>query len=133
MDQKYAISWRNSQKTVLTVDYLAIVDWDDIIAAHLEAVDMIKEIPHEIILFHNGGESPPVPIHFGSVHDQFYNKLPRPPKNLKFIIVLMGNPGVMRPFDAALEVLDKVFYMQKYTHVVSTMAEAERLITKAGF
>ena len=133
MDKKYTIRWYNLQKTVLMVEYIAIVGWDDILEAHNEASNILQEMSHEVILFHNGGESPPASMNVGSIHDQFYNRLPRPPKNLKFVLVLLGNPGVMRPFDASLEVLDKVFFKRKYTYVVGTMAEAEKVIAKAGF
>jgi hypothetical protein len=94
---------------------------------------MIVELPYDVILFHDGGEHNISTTGIGTIHDLLYNKVPRPPQNMKMVIVLSANFSVKKPLEAAVEILDKLFFRRKITHLVSTMAEAERLISKAGF
>ena len=133
MDKNYEISWRNPQMTVLMVTYHADVGWDDIIGANVEALDRIKVLPQEIILFHNAGPYKVKQFGFGVAHDLLYNRLPRPPKNLKFIVTLMSDPAQQKSFYGAAELLDKLFFRRKYAYVVGSLVEAERLIAQAGF
>jgi hypothetical protein len=134
MDKKYEIMWRNPQKTVLLVNYLTDIVWDDIMAATIEAAPMIQEVPHDVILFHNGGQHAVDTTRIGAINDRLYNKIPpRPAKNLKFTIVLIENLEHMKWVEAAVEILDKRFSRPGFVHVVNSMAEAEREISKAGF
>jgi len=134
MEKKYEIMWRNPQKTILQVNYLTDVVWDDIMAANMEAAPMIQEVTHDIILFHNGGQHAVDTTRIGVINDRLYNKIPpRPAKNLKCTIVLIENLEYMRSVKAAMEILDKRFSRPGFAHVVNSMAEAEREISKAGF
>jgi hypothetical protein len=135
MDKKYEIIWRNPEKkNVLVVNYLADPLLDDILKANLEAFALFQNIPHEVILFHNGGKYVVEALGIGSVHDLLYNKLPRrAPDNLKFIIVMVENDRTRRLMGAAMDVLDKLFFKRKIVYAVGKMEEAESLISKAGF
>ena len=86
MDKKYELTWRNPQKTILMANYLTDIVLEDISAAILEAVPLIQEIPHDVIMFHNIGQHAVNTTRIGVIHDDLYNKIPfRPAKNLKFV------------------------------------------------
>jgi hypothetical protein len=134
MEKKYEIDWRDPQQTVLVVTYLADPLLSDILDANLEAFAVIRSTPHDVILLHNGGTHNLETIGIGSFHDLLYNKLPRNPiENLKLIIVLLENDRTRRFTGAAMEILDKLFLRRQMVQSVGSMAEAERLIAKAGF
>jgi len=134
MDKKYEIAWRDAQQTVLIVTYLADPLLNDILEANLEALAMIHDAAHEVILLHNGGNHNLETVGIGSFHDLLYNKLPRDSiENLKFIIVLIENNRIRKFAGAAMEILDKLFLRRQIVQSVGSMAEAERLIARAGF
>lgn len=133
MDKKYELVWRNPQKTVLMINYLAPVTWSDVTEAGADAMEAIKDLPQDVILFHNGGTHTVNLTKITSIHDLLYNNLSNPPRNLKFVIVYLENIKILKELDAAMEILDKLFFKRKIFHVASSMAEAERLIVRAGF
>jgi len=119
MDKKYEIVWRNPQKTVLMVNYFGdeAWGWDEIVKAHIEAVDMIKELSYDVILFHKGTRLKTARI--GVIHDILYSGVTsRLPDNLKHIIVFLENLDEMKLADAAFEIMDKLFIRRKFVHVV---------------
>ncbi len=133
MDKKYEIVWRDPQKTVLKVNYQPSIDWSDGLSANIEAMAAIREVQNDVLLFHDTSQSTIDLLGFGSVHDLFYNKLPRPPHNLKMIVVVFRSPNVVKSVGASIEILDKLFFKRKYAHIVGSLEEAERLIAQAGF
>ena len=132
MDKKYEVVWRDPQKTVLMVNYLQNVTWEDVLAADIEAVAIIQQESHPVILFHYAGKNNVDLIDIGSIKDLLYNKVPFPPPNMKLVIVLLNNYRSKTSLMMAMEVLDKVIFRRKLTYVVNTMEEAEAIIVKAG-
>ena len=132
MDKKYEVVWRDPQKTVLMVNYLQNVTWEDVLAADIEAVAIIQQESHPVILFHHSGKNNIDLIDIGSIKDLLYNKVPFPPPNMKLVIVLLNNYRSKTSLMMAMEVLDKVIFRRKLTYVVNTMEEAEAIIVKAG-
>ena len=135
LDKKYEITWRTPQKTVLMIHYLAAPALEDVTQAQQDAFGMLDEVPHDVIVFHNGGEHKVDSTNLGRVHDSLYNKFPRrPPENLKQVIVLIEDDQIRESMSAAMEVLGQLFFKRKITQTVKTMAEAEEeeLLLKAG-
>jgi hypothetical protein len=135
MDKRYQIEWRNPKKTILVVNYLGDSVLDDVLASNLEAFAMIKELPHEVILIHNGGSYNIAVelLSIGKIHDVVYSQFPAIPQNLKFVIVILASSLTRIPMGAGMEVLDILYFRRRMTYTVSRMEEAERLIAKSGF
>ncbi len=133
MEKKYEIKWRDSQQTVLIVTFQPPLEWAVGLAANIEAMEKIKEMPHDVILLHDTSGSKISLLGIGGIHDIFYNKLPSPPKNLKMVITVFNNLTITKSVSASMEILDKVFFKRRYAYIVANMEEADRLITQAGF
>lgn len=133
MDKSYEIVWRDSQKkTVLMVNYLQDVTWEDVLKADTEAVGIIQQELHSVVLFHYAGKNNINLTDIGSIKDILYNKVPVPPQNMKLVIVLLNNFKARTSLMMAIEVLDKIAFGRKLTYVVDKLEEAERLIVQAG-
>lgn len=132
MDKKYEVVWRDPQKTVLMVNYLQDVTWEDVLAADIEAVAVIQQESHSVSLFHYAGKNNINLTDIGSIKELLYNKVPFPPPNMKLVIVLLNNFRAKTSLKVAMGVLDKVIFRRKLTYVVDTVEEAERLILQAS-
>ena len=132
MDEKFEIVWRNPEKTVLMINYFQNGTWEDILEANSMSDVIVREVQHNVIVFHNGGDYSVDMTDIGSIKGLFYNKAPSIPKNLILVIILLKNWKGAMSLKIGMETLDKVIFRRKLNYFVHSMEEAEELIKQAG-
>jgi hypothetical protein len=127
--KKYTIDWRSSREDILQITYHDNISWVDILNAHLEAEKTVNATPHNVVIFNESYRYAIDNVQISTIKELLFNKIPRVPKNLKGIIVLI--PHAQKAMLATgIEILADIQYGHKFIRVVDTYEEAEMLLNE---
>ncbi len=85
--------------------------------------------PHNVVIFNESYRYAIDNVQISTIKELLFNKIPRVPKNLKGIIVLI--PHAQKAMLATgIEILADIQYGHKFIRVVDTYEEAEMLLNE---